>query len=701
MRPIPLLCVGLLSASCSSGPAGSFEAATATVCPACAVSCPTGFAPVDGGLGCAPVLPDSACPAGTRPQLGSTTCVPVGVTSCGPGFQVDPSGWGCHEVLSEAPCSGESREALGSSTCTPVGDCAGAWPPPGATLFVKASYLPGELDGTHFLSVNEAVAVADAGAVIAIDQGVYRERVFPSVPLSFWGRCPQQVVFDTGDGGTSGFILRDLSGTVVRNVTVRGFQGGVVVYGGSAELTNVVVEGNRVAGIAISNPGTQVTLKSSVVRNTVASTGASQSMGVTVQKQASLVGDDVVLAGNEFTNLAASGTGTSVRLSRAVVRDGVPMRQGPAVGTMGTGLYISNGSTLDLDLSVVRDNVANGVIFSQGGQAPGSGQVRRSVVRGTRLNPTMANIGRGVEAAKGATMLVEETTVVGNAEHEVLVTEGSVGTLRNVTTLGGPTATTPGGTGLLVSDLAHAQADSVALVMSHQAGLAMQAQGVATVQRSLVLTPVVAPNPTATWGKSGYGVTLREGTTLTLADSAVLGPTGAAVLVSGSSATLTDVVVTDPQPIQGEGGRSFTIQDGSTMDATRVALLRSREVAVVGFDPGTLVLLKDSTIDGCQTDAFGLFGMGLLVTDDAMAVVERSTLLRAALVGVAAAGGGAVLKSSFVSDNTVGAVVQDGTELRAGGTPSLTARVLGISEDTRFLANGTRIGTAAVPLPKR
>ncbi len=145
------------------------------------------------------------------------------------GFAADPSGWGCQEILPAAACTGATYESLGSSTCQPIGDCAAAFPPPNATLFVDASFTAAQLDATHFATISAAMAAAPAGAVVAVDAGTYTESVNVRSAVSIVGRCAEKVILASPGGAVAGVQALYVSGTVaIQGLTIGGFRGGVV-----------------------------------------------------------------------------------------------------------------------------------------------------------------------------------------------------------------------------------------------------------------------------------------------------------------------------------------------------------------------------------------------------------------------------------------------------------------------------------------
>src|SRR5690606_39156624 len=110
--------------------------------------CPSGFAPDPELATCTEIV--SACAPNELPLLGGD-CKRVGASACAPGFSPDAEGLGCAPPAAKA-CEGAEREAL-SGGCVPLAGCGDAFPPAGATHFVNAAYLDGELDATHFRAI--------------------------------------------------------------------------------------------------------------------------------------------------------------------------------------------------------------------------------------------------------------------------------------------------------------------------------------------------------------------------------------------------------------------------------------------------------------------------------------------------------------------------------------------------------------------
>ncbi|MDB5217760.1 MAG: putative cell surface protein [Myxococcaceae bacterium] len=669
-------------------------------------ACADGFHLIDDAshhAGCEPTLPKAACAAGTAARVGADACVPVGVTACAKGFTTHASGWGCDAVLPSNACPAGTRERLGSATCEPVTDCNAPFPPPGATLFVKASYTAGEVDASHFLTVTEALAAAAAGATIAVDAGAYKEKLTPTKSVTIIGRCPEQVVFSTGDGTGPGLRVENVD-VIAKNMTFRGFQGGVAAFGSKTTLSGIVVEDSVLNGISASNAGTVLTLSNVVVRGTRLPAGNNQSFGLVAQKGAKLEVDDSVIADNDFANVVSTGAGVATHVTRSIIRDGRPPTTGTFAKSFGVGFYVSSGGSLNLEESAVIDNAADGIVVSKGGStgAAASGKIVRSVVRGTKFDPVRA-IGRGIEVGNASTVVVEQTTSFGNADIDLLVTEGGNGDLHDSTTFGseGDDPAVLAGAGLVVSTSGTGKVRSLAIVSSR--GVGVQVQDVATLDfaDSLVLGTRPQPKLDARGHDFGFGMTLDKGSTVTVTRSTIERASTVGLLSQGGTLTLDGALVRETQASRrGESGRGISAQDGAKVTILRSAVMDNLEMGIVVIDGAGSLTLTDSTVANTKLDPSGGFGIGVLLAGGVTGTISSTTITGSEGIGFASSAAGGLLSRSTVSRNNVGIHVQDGASLIESDTASDDRLAVAVSKDTQFVDNKTRVGSGTVPLPQ-
>jgi hypothetical protein len=666
-------------------------------------ACADGFHAIDGGGGCVPTLPKAACLAGTAARIGSETCVPVGVTACAKGFVTHASGWGCDAVLPNTACGTGTRERLGSATCAPVTDCNAPFPPAAATLFVKASYTTSEVDASHFRTVTDALAVAPAGTTVAVDAGAYSEKLTPAKNVTIIGRCAEQVVFATGDGTGPGLRIENID-VVAKNLTFRGFQGGVAAFGGKTSLSGIVVEDSILNGISASNAGTVLTLSNVVVRGTRLPASNNQSFGLVAQKGATVEVDDSVFADNDFANVVSTGAGVHTHLARSIIRDGRPPTTGTFARSFGVGFYVSNGGALSLEESAVIDNAGDGVVVSKGTSTGSAafGTIARSVVRGTKLDP-VRDIGRGIEVGNTSTVTVDQTTSYGNAEVDLLVTEGGTGDIHDSTTFGtaGDDPAVLAGAGLLVSTAATAKVRSLAVVSARNVGIQVQNMATLDLSDSLVLASRPLPKLDAKGNDYGFGINVGDGSTLKATRTTIERASTVSLLVQGSSLALDGVLIREAQASRrGESGRGISGQDGAKVVVVRSAIMDNLEAGIILIDGAGSLTMTDSTVGNTKHDASGNFGIGVLLAGGVTGTITSSTITGSEGIGIASSAAGGFVSRSTLSRNAVAVHVQDGASLVQADTASGDPLAVAVSNDTRFVDNSTRVGSGTVPLPQ-
>lgn len=197
-----------------------------------------------------PRLRSWTCPAGWNPVVVAGTvdeagdpfswCTPPRPPRLRLGEAVTPLDEG--EEEGERPICDPAVDGtfpvLGLEGCQPLGDeCPRDGFPevpstvPGARIFVLSGSVAGDgTEGAPFGSIGEAVEAAEAGDVVVIGAGTYREPVVVDRDLTLWGRCVGDTVIDApppwAEGSGAVTVLPGTSVTV-RNLTVTGALQGV------------------------------------------------------------------------------------------------------------------------------------------------------------------------------------------------------------------------------------------------------------------------------------------------------------------------------------------------------------------------------------------------------------------------------------------------------------------------------------------
>jgi hypothetical protein len=198
------------------------------------------------------------------------------------------------------------------------------------------------------------------------------------------------------------------------------------------------------------------------------------------------------------------------------------------------------------------------------------------------------------------------------------------------------------------------------------------------------------------------GVFVYSGGSAEIEDSAILEQLGIGAFVQGPGAsvrlagTLVADTATDPD---GYFGRAAAAQDGGELHVERSALLGSLDVAVLVADGASSATFVDSTIAGTALGTFGVFGHGLVGQGGVRLELSGTTISGSVGVGLGLSASAAFVSKSFLSHNSVGVHVQDGSSLVEAAAPSEDPRLVVVTPDTAFVDNVTRVGTGVLPLP--
>lgn len=635
-------------------------------------ACPAGFTADASGHGCRDVLPTVACAAGTMPVLGQTACQLVGASSCASGFERDPSGWGCRAVLPAAACTGATKETLGKTSCTPVGDCAAAFPPAGASVFVNASFTNAQVDATHVRTLGAALAAAAANAVIAVDAGTYTETLAPTKSVRIVGRCPAQVTLASAGANIAGISA---SGPV--DVTVEGMSisGHLLAVAASAKasvtLRDAVIDANRGGGVAAAGAGTRATIERSVVRGSLAVT-LGRGIGLDSRNGAELVVRDSVVAENVDTGIIVVGAGTRASIERSAVLS----THTNAANDFGLGVMIRDGATSEISASALAHNHETSLV------AFGTGTRARltDVVIADTLVSKASSVGRGILVDTGALEL-ERVTVTGSHDAGIMAEHGSdVNAHEVVVRDTKPAADGVNGFGLEVITGAAAAFRASAVVANMAAGVSViGAKSKMTLDSSLV-----ADTSADALGDLGFGVDLETGATAEIHGSALVGNTEGGVYATdaGTRAAVARTVVTGTKAGKGKRhGRGLVVQAGATASLVQSALVGNRDIGVSARDAATTVTFDETVIRGTlPQDVDGRHGRAIEADQGAKMTVSRSSLLDNHSVAIAGASSSVIdVRDSWIADTLADASAGGpgrGVTVQAGATMSLLGVVV-------------------------
>lgn len=701
-------------------------------------------AEVDGGL---PEVAEPVAPA--APAAPSLEPCPAGWTlSAG-----EPAE--CLPWPDDAPAACEGPRALlpGGGGCDPIGlPCpeSGDWPddlPANGVLYVRPDGTDGAA-GTRddpFGSVRAALAIAQAGDVVALSVGTWDEAVHVPEGVTLRGACAEGTILAVDTPGQQAVVDVTRGDVVIRDLSITGVMYGLLVHGrlAAVRLESVLIDDTMTHGIALLE-GAHLDAEDVVVRGTRSREGFGDlGRGLNLEAGSTAVLTRLAVEANHEVGIFVAEEGSSIELSDSVVRDTLPQ---DATGVLGRGVEAELLATATLARVVLERN------HSAGAFAGDEATLDLSDVRilDTRSAADAEGAGHGLDGYGDAIVTARRIVIRGAADAGIDMSEGSRGTVDDLVLEDvGPRASdgafgrglsSQGGSRLEVrraivarshSAGAFAGGEGTELVLTDVAirdtrpqpsddgyGRAIDAfdraqltvdrlhasdsfdVGVALVETVATLRDVVVERtlPRLADGTIGRGMVLQGGAAVTLERAIVAESTeaGVAVLGEGSHLDATDLLVRDTASAPLGAGRGLAVQQGGTATLARVRLQTSREVGLFVSEVGSVVTgtdvqVLDTLTRECEIELCGDFGAGIGIGSYAGAAVtlESFRVERAALVGLQLARDGVMdLSVGVVRDCPVGANVQtEGFD------------VARLSDRVIYRDNERNFDAASLPLP--
>lgn len=413
-----------------------------------------------------------------------------------------------------------------------------------------------------------------------------------------------------------------------------------------------------------------------------------QNFLVAIQLSAGIELTDSVLDANKDAGIYAEGTSIHASMARSVIRD-----TAPADLTTAFGLDLAKGTTMDVTDSAIVGNQGAGILV-----APSSTvNVVTSVVAYNAFDSQQSG-GYGING-QGGSGTVSRSVFVGNHEAGIRAYKSGTFTVDHTVVRGTKAGANQRGYGLVAANSGTLTATSVVVAETEGVGVAVEG---ATAS---ITDAVVRAQQESLDHDFGDGAYVFNGGSITLTRVALLenGRAGLDVFDQGTTATLDHVLVAQTRGLAGGDmglGVAIGFQAHATIDSTIIA--SNRHTGIYAFDGGTLDLTKSAVRDTTPRLVDAPLGHGVLVTDSKHVMIADSEIRRSAAVGVALANSPAVIARSVIADNAVGIHVQDGSTLNQVDAPpdGPSGLDVDVTSDTKFEGNGTRVGSGEIPLPK-
>lgn len=413
--------------------------------------------------------------------------------------------------------------------------------------------------------------------------------------------------------------------------------GVTVRSGATASIAASILSKNRVAAV-LAQEGADVTLTDVALRETLARfADLKAGHGVKAETGAHVHGTRLLIDQNQTSGVIASGSGTVVELTSVAVRD---TQSQIADDTAGRGVESWSGARVVVRQAWVRGNRAMGLT------AAGSGaelEAHDVFVLDTEFEEATKYFGRGFWVTGGGAGRATRAWFENNRSIGAgVVKPGSSLELTDVEIRG----TRPRelddtyGRGIEVWGGASLTALRTSLRDNHAIGVFAADEGTAV---TLDQTLIEGTLPRASDDVGGYGIAAWSGVQVTVSASLLTGNHAAGVWVAdmGSSATMHDVVVQDTEAEADDGlwGAGWVVTDGASLQGARLRSSANRMVGLLATDPETSVNLEDLTVHDTREPA--VFedvapAYGVAVMAGAQLVVSRGDLYANATAGLVA-----------------------------------------------------------------
>ncbi|MCC6873945.1 MAG: hypothetical protein IT378_06485 [Sandaracinaceae bacterium] len=204
--------------------------------------------------------------------------------------------------------------------------------------------------------------------------------------------------------------------------------GVAALAGASVTLEEAVLERNHAEAAYAGDASTSLTLRRSVLRDTLAQTRDDAfGRGLDALGSAHAVLERSLVSGNHTGGLFAAGAGTALTATDVVVTHTLAQ---PSDARAGIGAHVDGGATLTLERVHVEDSLTLGVLATGAGAALGATDLR---VTGVGAQESDGRFGRGLQARMGAQATL--TRAAFEATHECGLSAIDAGTSVDATHL--------------------------------------------------------------------------------------------------------------------------------------------------------------------------------------------------------------------------------------------------------------------------
>jgi hypothetical protein len=541
-----------------------------------------------------------ACRSGWTPAPAAGAyqlCLPPAVMgSCKTGEVQLPGEPGCRVLGTPCP-AGDFLDEASLRVQAPGFSGKIRYVKPGATGTATRQDPAGDIGTTMLL--------AAPGDIVALSRGTFQQKVMVKADVALVGACVSgTVITPTAPSDTHTSVELPQGGARMANLQVTGPRAGIWILAKDRPVQLQAIELHKTRGYALYvTDGGRGDLKDIVVRDTQAQSTGPGGFAVAVFSGGQITAERVVLERNQDAGVTVFDPGSALTLRDVVLRDTRPRAD---TKESGYGAVIQDGARLTVEGGVIENS------HEKAFEVTGKGAtlvLTDAVVRDTQPCAKDNASGMGLVVGQGAGATLTRALFEGNRSMGVAVTTGASLTAADlvVRKTGSEAKGKRWGIGLVVMDGAKVKARGLVLDGNRSIGLYADVSSDQLPEVEIEDLWVKGTLPEEKDGGGGRALEVNRGASVKLTRALLAGNHEAAVLCThaGTHLRVTDVTIRDTESEQAGGtmGRGLEVNRGARVTIERAVIENNREEGVFAAGKDTAVELSDTVVRGTRRSA--------------------------------------------------------------------------------------------------
>jgi len=418
---------------------------------------------------------------------------------------------------------------------------------------------------------------------------------------------------DTGVGVSDAGTQVSLLNTIVRDTMPNedsAFGDGLVAFfGGLADVTGCLVEGNTEFGAVAYGIEAKIALVNTTIRNTKPQKNGDDGDGVFAFGGSLVSVAGCLVEDNTGSGAFATGFGTEISFLNTVIRDTKPNKEEEG----GLGIVASDGVVADISACLIERNTGTGVSAVGPNTAV---KLTNTILRDTK--PNVDGLGRGIGIQKGGLLNISGCRVERNSEGGVIVTgAGTFVGLSNTLIRGtAGTEAAEGEFGVGVGVGAEGVAEISGCLIERTTGVGVAVQEIGT-EVTLAHTTIRDTQPTME-GLFGVGIDICEGSSVGIFGCLIEKNRLQGIYVNGpvTDVGLSSTIIRDTRPVEnGVFGTGIYVSDGSHLEIAGCLVSGNTHYGIMAYFSDTELRITNTIIRNTQSTSQAEYGVGVAVSE--------------------------------------------------------------------------------------